>query len=297
MTTVPEHEELLPCPGVRFAPDFVRRLERFVPRLAATRERREGTGRAALVGAGEEFVGYRPYRPGEDLRQLDWSLFARLDQPYVRVTRREASERWAILVDASASMGVGPPGKLQAAAEVACALACVALRSGARVHLRASSAGAVAPALEARRSRDLPAVTAFLEGLRATGSAGLATLLRHHRPLAQHGRVFLVGDLLDVDPRDVLALRARGRDLRCLQLLAPIELSPPAGRAVEWLDPEGAGRVARTLDPATLRAYARALEERLEAWDRLAARHGFAYCLAPSDRDFEDVVRDSLGVG
>src|SRR6185503_20613138 len=126
---------LLPSPGVRFAPDFLARLGRLVARLASQRERREGEGRARLFGVGSEFVGYRPYRSGEDLRALDWNLLARLGRPYVRVAAREASEAWAVLLDTSASMGVGRPGKLQLGAELALALAALGVARRARVAL------------------------------------------------------------------------------------------------------------------------------------------------------------------
>ena len=281
----------LPCPTVRFGADYLPRLERMTVRFRAIRERREGAGRAALAGGGEEFVGSRPYRPGEDLRLLDWDLLARLDRPYVRVTRREASERWAIMLDTSASMGVGPPGKLQASAEAAGAFASVALRTGAQVDVIESGRGR---RFGARRPTDLPGLLGFLEGLVAEGDFGLGARLSVQRPAAECGRVFLVGDLLDLHPRDVPSLRTPGRELFCVQRLAPVELAPPEGRAVEWLDPEGGDRALRTLDASTLARYERRLEEWLEAWDRLAARHGFSYGLFPSDRPFEDVVRETL---
>ena len=281
----------VPYPDVAFAPDYVRRLERLTLRLSAARERREGGGSAAMTGAGEEFVGYRPYRPGEDLRGLAWDLLARLDRPYVRVTRREASERWALLLDTSASMAVGPPGKLQVAAEMTGALACIGLRSGASVEVWASDGG---PPLRARRPTDLPAVLSFLQARHASGSAGLGALLASTRPAAGCGRVLLIGDLCDLPPREVLSLRGPGRELFCTQVLAPLELAPPPGVAVEWLDPEGEGTARRELDPASLEAYERALEARLAAWDELAARHGFTHRVHPSDRPFEDGVRALL---
>jgi hypothetical protein len=104
-----------------------------------------------------------------------------------------------------------------------------------------------------------------------------------------------VGDLLDLEERDVLALLTRRRELFALQLLAPVELAPPVGAAIEWLDPEGAGRRTLRLDPATVAAYERALEARLEHWRQLAARHGFGYGPYRSDQPFEDVVRGVLG--
>lgn len=284
-----------PWPAVRFAPDFLRRVERLLVRLAGARERREGAGRSAILGAGEEFVGYRPYRPGEDLRALDWSLLARLDRPFVRVTRREAGERWAVLVDASASMGVGPPGKLQRAAEVACALACLGLRVRARVRVLVSSArkrGAFE--LELARRGDPAALLAFLEERRAAGGCGLATLLATPRRFASAGRVFLVGDFQDLEPRALFGLVCRGRDLAALQLLAPVELDPPPAGAVEWWDPELGQELCMQVDRAAVGAYERSLERRLETWRTTCARHGITYGCWSSASAFEDVVQSIL---
>ena len=112
----------LDSPGVAFGADFLARLARCTARLRAAGGRREGGAGGLQAAGGLEFLGYRPYRPGESARALDWGLYARLDRPFVRLARRESGERWALLLDASASMGVGRPGKLQAAAEVAAAL-------------------------------------------------------------------------------------------------------------------------------------------------------------------------------
>ena len=128
----------LPCPDVHLGKEYLRRLERFSLRFAAGLERREGAGRAGLLGAGEEYVTSRPYRPGEDLRHLDWDLLARLDRPYIRVSRREAAESWSLWIDTSASMGVGPPGKLQMAAEVAGGIAAAGLRDRKSTRLNSS---------------------------------------------------------------------------------------------------------------------------------------------------------------
>jgi len=291
----------LPHAEVRFPPDFVRRLERLVLRVSAARERREGAGNAALAGAGDEFVGYRPYRPGEDPRPIDWSLFARLDRPYVRVMRREAAEHWSVHVDTSASMAAGPPGKLQRAAEVACALAAVGLRVGARVQLFATGAespgptGGAKPAqMRVRRQADLPSLFAFFEGRAAHGARGLGELFSTRRPPHEAGRVFLLGDLLDAPPQAVAGWMRRGRELALAQLLAPVELDPPESGAVEWWDPEDGTRLAFELDARSSSAYRRRLEATCEAWETFARRHGLRYGCFDTRHSFEDVARRTL---
>ena len=275
----------LPSPGVVLGPELVRRLGLFAARFHAARERREGGGKAALQGIGTEFVAYRPYRPGEDLRQLDWGLFARLRRPFVRVARREASERWVVLCDTSASMGVGVPGKLQCAAEVAAALATCGARAGASVVVACSGGGE----LELRRRGALGALLRFLEGRRAEGERGLAALLCEPARLRGAGRVFALGDLFDVEPDDLLRLGGRARELACAQILAPEELVPDAG-PVEWVDAEGAGRMEVAVDARVRALYEERLSRRLERWRGACARHGVPYRCFTSATPFERVV-------
>lgn len=283
----------LPTPGVAFSDDFLRRVEALLLRLSAARELREGAGSASLLGHGEEFSGYRPYRPGEDLRQLDWSLFARLDRPFVRVTRREAGETWAVLLDASASMGVGPPGKLQRAAECALALSSLGLRFGARVRLLISGEAA-ARELNLRTREDVGSAHQLLAELQAAGTEGLAQLLRGTRRLTDCGRVFLLGDLFDVEARVLTDLRRGSRQVFAMQLLAPQELAPELG-ARRWWDPESEQELELDVDGRLLAAYEARLEAELEAWRDAAVRHGMRYTCRATTVAFEDLVRELVG--
>src|SRR5215813_553920 len=181
-------------PEVRLEEGFVARLERLAARVSLARERREGGGVPSLLGGGPEFVGYRPYARGDDLRALDWDVFARSRRPFVRVAHKDAGEAWIVRLDASASMAVGPPGKLQRAAEVAAGLAAIGLSAGAEVRVEAGTRAFVA-----RRRRSIPELCRFLETLRAEG-AGSAL------PRARASRLLLVGDLREVAPADALRL-------------------------------------------------------------------------------------------
>ena len=279
----------LPSAGVRFGPDFLARVERLVARVKGARERREGAGRNALQGVGAEFVGYRPYRPGENLRAVDWALLARLDRPFVRVARREASERWAILVDRSASMGVGAVGKLQAAAEVAVALASLALSLGASVELLLSPGAGSVRSLRVQKKVELPALLALLEATEAAGDGGLGRLLLEPGRVRSAGRVVALGDLLDLEPAELLALVRRGREVLCAQFLAPEELEPqPLGGAI-LVDAESGDRRALQLDRRVRDAYEHELGRRLERWRQTAARHRVTFGTWSSAAPFEDV--------
>ena len=277
----------LPCPGVRFEEGFARRLEALAGRFAAGRSRRESGGPTRVAGGGSEFVGYRPYAAGDDPRTIDWDLVARSRRAWVKVSRREAGERWLVALDASGSMGVGPPGKLQRAAEVAAGLVAIAVAAGAHARVLASPGER---AFDVARRPDLVALLAFLETLRADGARADRAL---PRVPGDCSRVFLVGDLRDAGPEEALALQRRGRKLALVQILAPIEISPPAEAAVEWWDPEEGAVLALEIDARTRAAYEAELEAEIERWRAACARHGVAYSCSSSASPFEEILGKS----
>lgn len=282
----------LPSPGIAFGPDFLARLGRLAAELAGLRERREGEGPARLFGVGSEFVGYRPYRSGEDLRALDWNLLARLGRPYVRVAAREASEAWAVLLDTSASMGVGRPGKLQLGAELALALATLGVARRATVALYT---GGPVPLGVARKRAALQGWMRALTATRASGSAGLGVLVRafaaQRSGARAPGRVFLIGDLLDCEPRDVFALARPARELFLAQVLAPEELVPTTSGPLRWVDAESGDALVRALDEPGLQLYEQRLEARLELWRAAAARARAVHGCWTSATPFETLAR------
>ena len=291
---------LLAAARVRLTGATMRRLESFVRRQAGRAERGPLAGRGSARGAGDEFAGYRPYRSGEDARHLDWALYARLEQPFVRVHRREAGERWLVLLDTSGSMGLGAPGKLQLAAEVALALAALGQRFGASSELLALRAdGSLLRRTFARR-QDLPDWIAALESLESTpdGARGLRELLPHCvQRRRRDARLFALGDFLDLEPGILRSLERPGLAVELAQVLAPHELAPGALGlgAARWADRESGAQVGSALDGEALARYAVALERREESWRRAARRHGMAWSAWSSAERFERVAAALIG--
>src|SRR6516164_7785523 len=109
-------------------PQFLARLEQlelvsrkiFLGRL-------KGERRSKRKGQSVEFADYRNYVVGDDLRFLDWNLYARLDRLFLRLFMEEEDLHFTILLDNSLSMGFGTPTKLHYARQVAAALGFVGL--------------------------------------------------------------------------------------------------------------------------------------------------------------------------
>jgi hypothetical protein len=135
----------------------------------------------------------------------------------------------------------------------------------------------------------------FLEEERASGEQGLAGLVREPARFRAAGRLFLLGDLLDLEPAALRELVRRGRELFCAQLLAPEELDPRELGACEWIDAETGRPFELIVDRGTLSAYEELLSERLESWRSMCARHRAGYGCWPSTRPFEEITLELLG--
>ena len=270
------------------APEFLPRLERLGARLLGRRTREE-LGLRRGTGRGVEFEGHRPYRMGEDLRDLDWELLARSGQAFVRVRRAELGEHWAILLDTSGSMGLGSPPKLQRAVEVALAVGFIGLELGLTSELVVHGPGAGVQTRALRSRADFTRWLELARSLEATGRRPVRELLSSPK-LARARRIVVVGDLLDLEPAQVLSLVRPGKRVATLRILAPHELAPELSDGVEWLDPETGARVEARLDQRTVEAYGRSLEATLLAWREGFARHGQMARVASSADDFETLA-------
>src|ERR1700752_562850 len=114
----------------------------------------KGERRSKRKGQSVEFADYRNYSKGDDLRFLDWNLFARLDRLFIRLFMEEEDLHFYVLLDNSLSMDFGKPTKLHYAKQIAAALGFVGLVNLDRVMMEAfnNRLTQTIPALRGRRS-------------------------------------------------------------------------------------------------------------------------------------------------
>src|SRR5919201_4842485 len=107
---------------------FLRQLERLLLLMKSPiRGGLKGGRRSVKRGQSVEFADYRDYTLGDDLRQLDWNVYARLERLFVKLFVEEEDVTVTLLLDASKSMAAGSPSKLVFAKRAAAALGYIAL--------------------------------------------------------------------------------------------------------------------------------------------------------------------------
>jgi uncharacterized protein (DUF58 family) len=109
-------------------PDLLAQLERLeLVTRKVFRGRMKGERRSKRKGQSVEFADFRSYAPGDDLRTIDWNLYARLDKLIVKLFLEEEDLHFYVLIDASRSMDFGEPTKLEYAKQLAASLGFIGL--------------------------------------------------------------------------------------------------------------------------------------------------------------------------
>jgi uncharacterized protein (DUF58 family) len=240
-----------------------------------------------------EFADYREYSLGDDLRQLDWNVYARLERLFVKLFVEEEDVTVTLLIDASASMAAGRPSKLVFAKRAAAALGYIGLASEDRVAVSALRGRAARRRTALRGSGRVFRLLADLSAIDAgDGPTDLVAAARH--AAAQlHGRgvIVLLSDLLDPSAdRVIRELAATGSELILLHVLSPDELDPALEGDLRLVDSETGEGVDITADLATIDAY----KDRLAAWKAsfadLAARRRASYVDLRSDQNLAELM-------
>ncbi len=277
-----------------FDEGFLRQLERLdVLMKQPVRGGLKGGRRSVKRGQSVEFADYRDYTLGDDLRQLDWNVYARLEKLFVKLFIEEEDVTITFLVDASPSMAFGKPQKLLFAKRAAAALGYVALAGEDRVVVAALTGRTARRQGGLRGSGRVFRLLANLSGIQPDqGATDLVASARHAAAmLPGRGVIVLISDLLDPGAdRVIRELAATGSELIVLHALSPDELDPPLEGDLKLVDSESREGIDVTVDLATLDDY----KARLAAWQEsladVAAKRRASYVPLSTDTPLADLV-------
>src|SRR5438132_9759941 len=158
----------------------------------------KGERRSKRKGQSVEFADYRNYVKGDDLRHLDWNLYARLDRLFIRLFQEEEDLHFYVLIDNSLSMDFGNPSKLHYAKQIAAALGFIGLVNLDRVVVEAFNdrLTQTMPAIRGRRS--LWRLMDFLNKVQPAGGSDMAQSLRTFSLKSSgKGIVVILSDFMD----------------------------------------------------------------------------------------------------
>ena len=280
------------------SPEFLLQLERLaLLSRRAFRGRTRGERKSPRKGMSVEFSDYRPYGAGDDLRYVDWNIYGWLYRLYLKLFVDEEDLRLHLLLDGSASMSFGEPGKLHYAARLAAALGFVGLASHERVSvavIRDRMAEGWSPA---RGRGQLLSLLEFAARLRSEGPTGLSdALVAYALRSREAGLAVLISDLLDPAgyERGLKALLERRFDVHVVHLLSPEELNPVLAGDLRLTDAETGEIQDFTMDGEAMRSYRERLGEFLESAESFCRANEISYHRVATDTPVEELVLREL---
>lgn len=254
---------------------------------------RQGVHRSPFHGYSAEFSQYRHYRPGDDLKYVDWKAFARTDRLYTRQFRETTNLSALFIVDISASMAFR--GKFELARAAAAVLGTLVLDQGDTAGVLAC--GDAVHYVPARSGRHhLRLFLSALGALQAGGDAAISTTLRRAATLLRHrGMVVVLSDFYEEEPAfsEIRRLARMGHDVIVGHVLAKEELDLGDLSAGEFVDAETGARVI--VDPSAARAdYARQVQAFVARVADASRRDGLDYLRLVTNESLESTLRRFL---
>jgi uncharacterized protein (DUF58 family) len=250
-------------------------------------------------GSSVEFAEYRNYVPGDDIRRLDWRVFARTDRFFMKEFEAETNLRCYLVLDCSGSMRFGPAGasKLDYAKRLAATLGCLAAQQGDATGLVRAGGGET---VEIPPRRNPAHVKVILDTLQKTEARGETALTATLHDLAEKARrralVVVISDFFcDLAPLlgGLRHLRFQKHDLALFQLLDRAELDFRFDRPTRFVDLESAFNLVA--EPAMIRdEYLRQLHAFLEGLEAGCHEFGADYRRVVTDEPYEKALGEFL---
>src|SRR5262245_27829765 len=288
---------MLPDP---FTPAFLTQLETL--RLRTRKEflgSHPGSYSAPRRGTSLEFADYRRYTPGDDLRYLDWGIYARSDRLYVKLFRQEVDLFAYVFIDASASMGFpSRQEKFLPASHVALALCYVILANQDHVKLHLLQEQSSASQFYRGRRRMADCVD-FAMAAMPGGALDLgASLSTHLQRLRRPGKAILISDFLmpvAAYQQGLNLLRAFNLDIAAIQVLSRQEVDPafPNG-SLALVDSESEKEMNYQWNGKTRRDYRSRLAHHNLELKSFCHQSGIHYSLYVNDRDLREFIFAAL---
>ncbi|MCG8406294.1 MAG: DUF58 domain-containing protein [Phycisphaerales bacterium] len=279
-------------------PDFMTRLEQLeIVSRKIHASRQKGERRSRRKGESAEFADYRNYVRGDDLRHIDWNVYARLDRLFLKLFLEEEDLNVSVLVDVSKSMDSGEPSKALYAKRVAAAMAYIALCNYDRVTLCAYHENIVGFQQGLRGRRMMPQVVKFLDEIPIEGKSHFAVAARQFAlRQTQKGVVLLLSDFMDKGGFEAgfRYLLGRQMDIYALQILSPQEVEPDLTGDLRLVDVEDEDVAEITVSKLLLDKYKANLQAYCESIRQYCTQRGVSYYLAITKHPFETLVLNYL---
>jgi uncharacterized protein (DUF58 family) len=261
-----------------------------------------GLHRSPDFGFSQEFAEYRAYSQGDDLRHVDWNVFARTEKMFLKRYRGETNTQLLVLLDTSASMAFGSQAvtKLDYARFVAASLCYMA-------HVQRDAAGLIVfdedvshyVAPSTRQGQLFRLLHAIEKAEPGTRTDFAKPFVHFQTFLHRRGIVVVLSDFYerpDVIVQTIEPLRYRGNDVILFHVLDPQEIKPKFREPVVLVDMENSANALEVSPEYTRDEYPRKIDAHIEALSSKVRAAGMEYFLMNTARPLDEGLREYLSV-
>lgn len=258
-----------------------------------------GEQRSPIQGGGIEFADYREYQPGDDIRQIDWTVFLRLRRLLVRLFAEEKELTLMLLMDISRSMRFGKPDKLWFASRIAAVLAGISIHNGNRagVLTMGSELSELIPPV--RNNSALADIVRTLTTIQPVSHYDPIQSI--HQFAARYGRrcmVVMLSDCLYPEWAETIqGLAVSGCEGYVIQVLSSAELNPPQIGEVTLVDMENSTEVPLHIGNDETREYRQEMAQFLREVRQSTIRNGLGHTMVSTDQPLARLFHNDLRQG
>lgn len=278
--------------------DFMSRLDKFdLLSRKMLAGKMKGERRSKRRGQSVEFADFRNYVIGDDLRFIDWNIYARLDKLFIKLFLEEEDLALYVLIDTSKSADFGDPNKLMYMKRVAAALGYVGLVNYNRVSISAMSDNMVADTGGMRGRRRVSTMLDFIDKLEPSGPSNFATACKRfaltHR---SKGVLVVLSDFFDKSGfENGLRYIAGGKyDTFAVQILSPQEIEPEITGDLKLKDIEDGDFAEVSITGPLIKKYKSNLNAYCLSLKDYITRRGGSYLFSSTAVPFETLVLNYL---
>jgi len=260
----------------------------------------QGERRSKRRGEGVEFADHRPYVVGDDLRFVDWNIYARLDAMVLKLFLEEQDLSVHVMYDASASMDFGQPTKAVAARKLAAALAYVGIVNNNRVTVSRFGNGLAGQLANLRGRSHTHQLAEFLLAGEPGGVSDFDKACRQVvTSRTGRGVMVVMSDFLFKGGFDqgLRRLISQRYDLFVLHLLSPQELQPELAGDLKLVDMEDGDQAEITISGPLMTYYKKNLAAYCNELKDFCTHRGARYLLVKTSDEPEAVVLNALRRG
>jgi len=259
-----------------------------------------GLHKSPYHGFSVEFAEHRQYMPGDEIRHIDWKIYAKTDRYYIKQYEEETNLKSYIILDASRSMDYASPGnikKIEYASYLVAALAYMMIKQQDAVGLAVFDE-AITSYLPPHATRSyLRQILIALQHLRASNKTGAGKSLHQIADrIRRRGLVIVVSDLLD-NPDEIIAalkhFRHKKNEVIVMQVLDPLERSFAFGEDAMFKDMETAEQMM-TQPWQIQKAYRSAMADFLERYKKECRENYVDYVLLDTQTTFDTALVEYL---